>query len=260
MILATRIFLIAALVCSAVSAAYDPTHGATNFVFVPEGHLWHPVGPAKLITTWSGPFSNTGGHPGNIYMVFSKEPQSATELNESLPSNVRVVHSLGLDFYYPAGAKPGPDPADLGYTASGFDIGDKLVNSFPAITGLFPSGIRTSGCKAANGDFFLLLGKRSGAAYLVWSQSGGVPDVAYVPATLLHGDLNGILDNLSYYQNGGMAEIMRFSALFYYLSRLPLSDRLGATAALPRCPETPEDTPTGIVIPNGWTQAVKVLK
>ncbi len=76
----------------------------------------------------------------------------------------------------------------------------------------------------------------------------------------MKGDLDAILDNLSYYENGGMAEIMRFGALFYYLSRLPLSAGLGMPAASPRCPDTPTATATGVEIPEGWTQAVKALK
>jgi hypothetical protein len=255
-----QVLAVVLLICGAVTAADDPSHGATNFVFVPEGHLWHPIGPAKLITTWSGPFRNAGGHPASIYMVFLKESTSSRELRDSLPSNVRVVHALGTDFYYPSLATPGPDPAALGYTASGFDIADKLVKSFPDISALFPSGIRTSGCQAYDGNFSFILGKNADAAYLVSNASGRAADVAYVPANLVKGGLNAILDDLSYYENGGMAEIMRFSALFYYLSRVPLTDGLGAIATYPRCPDTPTVGATGVETPKGWTQAIKALK
>ncbi|MGO9520198.1 MAG: hypothetical protein ACLPND_24440 [Candidatus Korobacteraceae bacterium] len=256
-----QILAVVLLVCGAATAADDPSHGATNFVFVPEGRLWHPIGPAKLITTWSGPFRNAGGHPASIYMVFLKEPRSSHELRDSLPSNVRVVHALATDFYYPSLATPGPDLAALGYTASGFDIADKLVKSFPDISALFPSGVRTSGCQASDGNFSFILGKDADAAYLVTSDaSGRAINVAYVPAKLVEGDLNAILDGLSYYEQGGMAEIMRFSALFYYLSRVSLTDSLGAIAAYPRCPDTPTVGATGVETPKGWTQAVKALK
>jgi len=249
------------LIFCTVAVADDPSHGATNFVFVPERHLWHPIGPANLITTWSGPFRNAGGHPASIYMVFLKEPRSPRELTGSLPSDVRVVHALGTDFYYPSQATPGPDPAALGYTASGFDIADKLVKSFPDISALFPSGIRTSGCRATDGNFSFILGKNVDAAYLVTSDaSGRTANVAYLPAKLAEGDLNTILDGLSYYEQGGMAEIMRFGALFYYLSRVPLTDGLGRIAASPRCPETPTVTATGVETPKGWTEALKALK
>ena len=175
---------VALLVFGVVAVADDPSHGATSFVFVPEGHLWHPIGPAKLITKWSGPFRNAGGHPASIYMVFLKEPASARELRGSLPSDVRVVHALGTDLYYLTQATPGPDPAALGYTASGFDIADTLVKSFPDISDLFPSGIRTSGCRASDGNFFFVFGKNSDAAYLVASNaSGRAIDVAYVLVT-----------------------------------------------------------------------------
>jgi hypothetical protein len=251
---------VALLVFGAVAVADDPTHGATNFVFVPEGRLWHPIGPAKLITTWYGPFRNADGHPASIYMVFLKEPSSPRELRDSLPSNVRLVHALGTDFYYPSLATPGPDPAALGYTASGFDIADKLVKSFPNISALFPSGVRTSGCQADDGNFSFILGKSADAAYLVSNASGRATDVAYVPAALVKRDLNAVLDDLSYYENGGMAEIMRFSALFYYLSRVPLTDGLGAMATYPRCPDTPTVGATGVETPKGWTDALKALK
>lgn len=248
------------LVSGSVTAADDPSHGATNFVFVPEGHLWHPIGPAKLITKWAGPFRNAGGHPASIYVVFLKEPGSPRDLSDSLPSNVRVVHALGTDFYYPSLATPGPDPAALGYTASGFDIADKLVKDFPDISVLLPSGVQMSGCQATDGSFSFILGKNADVAYLISSASGRQTDVAYVPAKLVEGDLDAILDGLSYYQNGGMAEIMRFSALFYYLSRVPLTDRLGTVAAYPRCPETPTVSATGVETPKGWTKALKALK
>ena len=62
------------------------------------------------------------------------------------------------------------------------------------------------------------------------------------------------------YEQGGMAEIMRFSALFYYLSRVPLADRLVAVETSPRCPETPTVGATGIETPKGWTKAIKGLK
>jgi hypothetical protein len=248
------------LVCGMATGADDPSHGATNFVFVPEGHLWHPIGPAKLITTWHGPFINAGGHPARVYTVFLKVPGSPLELRDSLPSGVQVVHTLGTDFYYPSTATPGADPAALGYTVSGFEIADKLVTSFPDISALFPAGVQTSGCQATEGKFTFIRGKGADAAYLIWSASGRQTDVAYVPAKLVGGDLDSILDGLSYYENGGMAEIMRFSALFYYLSRMPLTDSLGAIAGYPRCPETPTVGATGIETPKEWTKALKALK
>ncbi len=256
-----QVLAVVLLICGAVTAADDPSNGATNFVFVPEGHLWHPIGPAKLITKWAGPFRNAGGHPASIYMVFSKEPGSPRELRDSLPSNVRAVHALGMDFYYPSLATPGPDPAALGYTASGFGIAEKLVKSFPDVSALFPSGVQTSGCHANDGNFSFIVGRNADAAYLVTSNASGLAtNVAYVPARLVGGNLNAILDDLSYYEQGGMAEIMRFSALFYYLSRVSLTDRLGAIAAYPRCPDTPTVGATGVETPKGWTQAVKALK
>ena len=168
-----QILAIALLAGSAAAAAEDKSHGATNFVFVPEGHLWHPIGPAKLITTWYGPFINAGEHPARVYTVFLKEPKSLRELKDSLPSNVRVFHALGTDFYYPSLATPGVDPEALGYTASGFDVADKLVESFPEISALFPTGVRTSGCQADDGNFSFILEKNADAAYLVASNSQG---------------------------------------------------------------------------------------
>lgn len=257
----TQILVVTLLIFGALAVADDSSHGATNFVFVPEGHLWHPIGPAKLITKWSGPFRNAGGHPAEIYMVFLRQPKSPLELSGSLPSDVRVVHALGTDFYYPSVATPGPDPAELGYTASGFDIAEKLFSSYPDLSALFPSGIRTSGCRAADGHFSFILEKNAGAAYLVTSDaSGRAINIAYIPAKLVTGDLNAILDGLSYYEQGGMAEIMRFGALFYYLSRMPLTDGREAIAASPLCPETPTVTATGVETPKGWTEALKKLK
>jgi hypothetical protein len=93
-------------------------------------------------------------------MVFSKKPSSSGDLRNSLPSSVHVIHSLGLDFYYANGATPGRDPADLGYTASGFDIADKLVARFPDISALFPAGAKVSGCQADDGNYLLILGEQ----------------------------------------------------------------------------------------------------
>ncbi len=239
----------------------DPTHGATNFVFVPAGSLWRPIGSAKLITTWSGPFENIGGHPANIYMIFTKEPAGRSQSVRPLPTDLRVYHMLGTDFYYPANAHPQVDPAALGYTARGFAIADKLSSAFPAVAALFPGGIQTSSCLSKRSNYSFILGRKTGAAYLIsWLAPHQAEDVAYLPAKFLKGSLDSILDNMSYYEQGGMYELMRFRALFYYLSRVPLSNGLGRLQISRGCPDTPTATATGVSTPEGWTQTLGSLR
>ncbi len=244
----------------AIASGEDPTRGATNFVFVPAGNLWHPIGPAKLITTWSGPFRNAGGHPANIYMIFTKAPTGTSQAVKPLPNDLRVYHMLGTDFYYPANAHPRAVPAELGYTTDGFAIADKLSSAFPAVAALFPGGILTSSCLSKRSNYSLIIGRKAGASYLIsWVAPNQVEDVVYLPAKFLTGSLDSILDNMSYYEQGGMYEIMRFGALFYYLSRVPLAHSLGHLHISRECPDTATDTPTGVSTPAGWTEALRSL-
>ncbi len=248
------------LICAGKAFGVDPTHGATDFVFVPAGRPWHPIGPAKLITTWNGPFRNVGGHPPTIYMFFAKKPSAPSQAAKPLPKNLRTYHMLGTKFYYPANARPPVNPATLGYTAKGFTIADKLSSAFPNVGTLFPDGIETSSCHSKRGNYSLILGKKIGAAYLIiWSAPHQVNNVAYLPTRYLKGSLNSILDNMSYYELGGMYEIMRFGSMFYYLSRVPLARSLSRSHVPRECPQSPTDTPTGVSTPEGWTKALKEL-
>jgi len=249
------------LMRGATASGADPTHGATNFVFVPAGHLWHPIGPAKLITTWDGPFTNVGGHPANVYMVFTKQPARLSQSVKPLPNGLRAYHMLGTDFYYPANAYPGVDPAELGYTADGFVVANNLSSAFPDVAALFPGGIQTSSCRSKRSNYSFILGRKTGSAYLVsWTATHQVNDVAYLPAKFLKGSLDTILDNMSYYEQGGMYELMRFGALYYYLSRVPLAHSLGRSHISRECPDTPTDTATGVSTPEGWTKALRSLR
>lgn len=250
---------VAALTFGNVVLAKDPTFGATNFVFVPIGQLWHPIGPAKLITTWSGPFGNVAGHPSGIYMMFTKASGPSSLSTKPLPNDIRTYNMLGTAFYYPAAATPGPAPAELGYTAIGFVTADRLATAFPHIEHLFPSGVRVSACHGSRYDYYLLLGEKMGAAYLVAWKANYVADIAYIPSKWLNVSFESVLDHLSYYENGGLAEIMRFSALYYYLNRVPTADHLILTSALPHCPQTPTATASGMDIPRGWVKALSVL-
>lgn len=240
--------------------AYDPTHGATHFVFVPAGQLWHPIGPAKLITIWDGPYGNYAGHPPNIYMMFTKTPSRSSPSTKPLPKNLRTYHMLGTSFYYPAAATPGPTPARLGYTAIGFVTADRLVSAFPHIEPLFPSGLRVASCHSSRYNYFLLLGNGMDAAYLIVWKANYVADLAYMPSKWLKHSLDSVLDHVSYYENGGMYEIMRFGALYYYLSRVPQLHRLSLTSTLPQCPKTPTATRSGMHVPQSWVKALRDLQ
>ena len=253
-------FTLCGLMHGAIAPGGDPSNGATSFVIVPAGGLWHPIGPAKLITTWAGPYTNAGGHPANVYMVFTKKPRGSSESIKPLPKNVRVYHMLGTDFYYPANAKPQIVPTELGYTADGFDIADNLSGVFPDVAALFPGGIQTSSCRSKESNYSLILGTKASAAYLIrWESPHQVENVAYLPATLLKGSLESILDNMSYYEQGGMYEVMRFGALYYYLSRVPLVDKLDGSHISRECPDTPVATANGMSTPDGWLKALESL-
>lgn len=248
------------LTCGANASGVDPTHGATNFIMVPAGHLWHPIGSAKLITTWSGPFRNMGGHPSNVYIVFMKESSGVSKSVRPLPNDLHTYHMLGTDFYYPNNAHPQVVPESLGYTSNGFVIADKLGNAFPAVAKFFPGGIQTSGCRSKRSNYSFVLPKKTGEAYLIsWEAPRQVVDVAYLPAKFLKGSLDSILDNMSYYEQGGMYELMRFGALFYYLSRVPLVDNFNDMHISLECPDTPTATATGVSTPDGWNTALKSL-
>lgn len=254
------ILTLCGLMHGAIASAGDPSHGATSFVIVPASGLWHPLGPAKLITAWAGPYTNAGGHPANVYMVFTKEPKKSSKTVHPLPKNVRTYHMLGTDFYYPANATPQFTPTEIGYTADGFSIADKLNSIFPNVAALFPGGIQASSCRSKEANYSFILGSKENAAYLVrWGSPRQVDDVAYLPATLLKGSLDSILDNMSYYEHGGMYEIMRFGALYYYLSRMPLLQSLDISAISRECPDTPVATSKGVSTPDGWLKALESL-
>ena len=167
---------------------------------------------------------------------------------------------LGTSFCYPAAATPGPTPAALGYTAIGFATADRLVTVFPHIGPLFPSGLRVASCRSSRYNYFLLRGDRMDAAYLVVWKANYVADVAYMPSKWLSRSLDSVLDHVSYYENGGMYEIMRFGALYYYLSRVHQFRHLNLTSMLPLCPKTPTATPNGMHIPQGWVKALRGLQ
>jgi len=250
-----------------VTNSVDPTHGATNFVFYVKGQLWHPIGAATQLTTWSGPFINGAGHPAEVYMTFWKQPDSSQGAEASanlVPLNTKVIQTLGTTFYYPADAAPAVDPAVLGYKAGDFTLADRLMVDFPNIPDLFTAGMQVSGCHLGNNQFFLIRGYHASAAYLVaWQAANQGIDVAVMPAKILTGSFESILDNVNYYANGGMAEIMQFGAYFYYLSRLPQDSRFDAApngTSAQECPDTPKATPTGMYIPKSWTAALKSLK
>lgn len=193
-------------------------------------------------------------------MVFTKDLSPSPPSTKLLPRNIRTYHMLGTSFYYPAAAIPGPTPAALGYTAIGFVTADRLVTAFPHIGPLFPSGLRIASCHSSRYNYFLLLGNGMDAAYLVVWKANYVADIAYMPSKWLKRSLASVLDHVSYYENGGMYEIMRFGALYYYLSRVHKSHHLSLTSALPRCPRTPTATPTGMHIPQGWVKALRDLQ
>jgi len=252
--------MLCGLIRGANASGKDPTHGATNFVIVPAGVPWHPIGPAKQITTWSGPFINAGGHPENVYIFFTKESSGSSQSIRPLPNDLRLYPMMGTNFYYPKNATPRAAPAALGYTADGFAIADKLSSDFPSVTELFPGGFETSSCRSKRYNYSLILGDDTGAAYLIsWQAPHRVVDVAYLPAKVLKGSLDSILDNMNYYQQGGMYELMRFGALSYYLSRVPLEQSLGRLKVSRECPDTPTATATGVSTPRGWTKALSSL-
>lgn len=260
-----RLVIIMLMLCelipSAIASGKDPTHGATSFVIVPAGVPWHPIGPAKQITTWSGPFRNVGGHPANVYIYFTKESSGASQSVKPLPNDLRAYPMMGIDFYYPKTAHPRVAPKALGYTADGFSIADKLSSDFPAVAALFPGEFETSSCRSKRYNYSLLVGEDTGTAYLVsWQAPHQVVDVAYLPAKILKGSLNSILDNMNYYEQGGMYELMRFGSLSYYLSRVPLEHSLGRLKISRECPDTPTATATGISTPEGWTKALSSLR
>jgi hypothetical protein len=242
------------------ASSNDPSIGATSFVFVPAGQLWHPIGSETVITKWSGPFANTAKHPAEIYVVFLKKTDNSGGQEPSLASDVQKLHELGTDFYYQAHAKPTVDPVNLGYTVAGFDTANKLFKSFPNTTGLFPKGIQTSGCHTESTKFYYFHEKNSAAAYLVAWQSDHLVDIAYIPEKLLTGSFESVLDNMSYYSRGGMWELMEFGSYFYYLSRVPKESTFNDSTTTRQCPSFPKATPSGLEIPPEWTKALDVLK
>lgn len=259
--LTVLILTLCALAHGSTASGVDPTHGATNFVIVPAGLPWHPIGPAKLITTWSGPFINVGGHPATVYMFFAKDPGGHSHPIRPMPNNIRIYHMLGTDFYYPTNAKIQSDPQALGYTADGFAVADRLGSAFPAVGKLFSGGFEESSCRSQRHNYTLILVKNSGAAYLVsWQVPRQVDDVAYIPANLLKGSLESVLDHMSYYEQGGMVELMRFGALSYYLSRVPPAQSTDSPDTSRECPDTPTATANGVSTPEGWTKALESLQ
>src|SRR5690242_12249998 len=117
------------IIAAGIASGEDPSHGATNFVIVPVGRLWHPIGPAKQITGWSGPFVNAGGHPANVYILYTKQPAGTPPSVRPLPSDLHVYHMLSTDFYYPVKAGEPCAPATRGYTADGFVVADSLSSA-----------------------------------------------------------------------------------------------------------------------------------
>lgn len=194
-------------------------------------------------------------------MVFAKDAGEPSQLIRPLPNNIRVYHMLGTDFYYPANVKLRFDAGALGYTTDGFAVADRLGKAFPAIGPLFPGGFQTSSCRSEKYNYTLILGANTGAAYLVlWQEPHQAEDIAYIPAKLLKGSLDSVLDHMGYYEQGGMYELMRFGALSYYLSRVPLAQSLDTVDVPHRCPDTPTATATGIDTPEGWTKALQSLQ
>lgn len=253
--------MLCGLIRGANASGKDPTHGATNFVIVPAGVPWHPIGPAKQITTWSGPFINAGGHPAKVYIFFAREPSGASHSISPLPKDLSLYPMMGINFYYPKNAEPQAVPTALGYTADGFAIAEKLSSDFPSVTELFPGGFESSSCHSKRYNYSLILGDETDSAYLIsWQAPHQVVDVAYLPAKVLTGSLDSILDNMNYYEQGGMYELMRFGALSYYLSRVPLEHGFGRLKISRKCPDTPTATATGISTPEGWTKALRSLR
>lgn len=256
-----RYFLILSILTStSILAGGDPTHGATNFVFHPAGQLWHPIGSATEITTWDGPFDNATGHPSQVYMTFWKEPDGLKSDSAQVPDGIQVIHMLGTTFYYPKNAKPTGNPVAFGYTASDFKAADEAFKDFPNIASIFPEGIKVSGCHTETQQIFLLNPNKSSMDYLVMWQAGNqYANVAMMPAKLVNGSYNLVLDNVNYYAQGGMAEIMAFGSYFYYLARLPQNSKFDFSVngtASRKCPDIPSATAHGLKVPQSWTNAL----
>lgn len=245
----------------------DTSNGATNYTFHGAGRWWRAIGPQAELTTFDGPYNNATGHPSQIYMAFWKEPESGntTGLASALdPKSIQVKHALGTTFYYPATEPAPPDPSTRGYTAENFAVADKLVRVFPHVRKLFPKGIDASGCHMGDVQFYLLRGRGMSGAFLVgWLAKENLINVAVMPERTLKGSLASILDNLNYYQSGGLVEFMEFGSYFYYLSRVASSHGLDTSmtgTAGSACPPAPIATEAGIQLPKGWTRALDALK
>lgn len=266
----TTLFIMALLASPAAVAAQgggDPSNGATNYNFHGAGSWWRDIGPGTELTTFNGPFNNAAAHPSQMYMTFWKEPDSGnnTGLAPALDADkLQIKHSLGTTFYYPSGQPTPPDPSKRGYTADDFRLADGLVKSFPNVRSAFPKGVEVVGCHRENAEFFLLRARGVTGAFLVdWVPDSGPVNVAVLPNSTLKGSFTSVLDNLNYYESGGMVEFMELGSYFYYLSRLPTSRHLDVSTdgtAASACPPTPVATATGMQIPEGWTKALKNLK
>ncbi len=249
-----------------VAQAADPTFGATGYTFHGKDQWWRNIGPETELTVFNGPYINAILHQGQLYITFWKMPDATAHAKGPIaldPKSVQTLDSLGTTFFYAANQPAPPDPATLGYTAEDFAIADRLTTQFPKLDGLFPKGLMSVGCQRGNAQFFLIQGKSSASAFLVaWSTNKKGIDVAVIPAKVLAGSLESILDNLNYYSFGGMIEFMSFGGHYYYLSRLPKSDGLDVSeqgTAAAQCPETPVAGKQGIEYPQSWLDAVAAL-
>jgi len=250
----------------AYKSSGDTSNAATDFTFHGKGQWWHDIGPATELTAYYGPFRNATGHPAEIYMTFWKEPDADAHdgLSPALdPKSITVLHSLGTTFYYPAKDSPPPDPTTYGYTADDFANADRIFAKFPSIEDLFPKGYSVVGCQNGSVQYFLVQPKDSSTAFLVdWVPKDGMIDVAVMPAKVLKGPFESVLDNLNYYSSGGMVELMDFAGHYYYLSRLPQSSKLDPLAsgtAASSCPDTPVASEKGIEYPKSWIDAMAAM-